>query len=107
MCARLLGLINLLSPTRACPVCLILDSPFVVRARSVLPVCRPLSDHSVSPWRMMKTRGVVMVCCNVGDECELSKILDSYHVPQFLQSIRLSTKITLLQDATRIWIIPP
>lgn len=62
MCARFPGLINLLSPTRACPVCLILDSPLGVRARSVVPVCRPLSDHSVSPWRMMKTRGVVMVC---------------------------------------------
>lgn len=67
ICARFPGLINLLSPTRACPVCLILDSPFSVRARSVVPVCRPLSDHSVSPWRMMKTLGVVMVCC----DCDL------------------------------------
>lgn len=26
-----------------------------------MPVWRPLRDHSVSPWRMMKTRGVVIV----------------------------------------------
>ena len=24
----------------------------------MVPVCRPLRDHSVSPWRIMKTRGV-------------------------------------------------
>ena len=25
-----------------------------------MPVCRPSRDHSVSPWRMMKARGVVI-----------------------------------------------
>jgi hypothetical protein len=28
-----------------------------VRGMSVEPVWRPLRDHSVSPWRTMKTRG--------------------------------------------------
>ena len=28
---------------------------------SVTPVWRPLRDQEVSPWRMMKTRGVVIV----------------------------------------------
>lgn len=75
MCARFPGLINLLSPTRACPVCLILDSPLGVRARSVMPVCRPLSDHSVSPWRMMNTRGVAIVCrdCDLLDGARYHK----------------------------------
>ena len=26
----------------------------------MVPVCRPLSDHSVSPWRITKTLGVAM-----------------------------------------------
>jgi len=41
-------------------------SPFTVRGCSVVPVCRPLSDHSVSPWRTMKTRGVGIVGGEVG-----------------------------------------
>jgi hypothetical protein len=57
MCARFLGTISLSSPTSACPVALMRFSPLAVRASSVVPVWRPLSDHSVSPWRIMKTRG--------------------------------------------------
>lgn len=52
---------SLSSPTSARPVARIRFSPFSVKGSSVLPVCRPLSDHSVSPWRMMKARGVVIV----------------------------------------------
>jgi len=33
-------------------------SPLAVRGMSEVPVWRPLRDHSVSPWRIMKTRGV-------------------------------------------------
>jgi hypothetical protein len=61
MCTKRLGAINLSFPIRARPVALILFSPFSVRGRSVMPVCLPFNDHSVSPWRMTKTRGVVMV----------------------------------------------
>lgn len=36
---------------------------------SVVPVWRPLRDHSVSPWRTMKTRGVGMALeRGVGDK---------------------------------------
>lgn len=52
---------SLSSPTSARPVARIRFSPFSVKGSSVLPVCRPLSDHSVSPWRMMKARGFVIV----------------------------------------------
>ena len=52
---------SLSSPTSARPVARIRFSPFSVKGSSVVPVCRPLSDHSVSPWRMMKARGVVIV----------------------------------------------
>ena len=52
---------SLSSPTSARPVARIRLSPFSVKGSSVLPVCRPLSDHSVSPCRMMKARGVVIV----------------------------------------------
>ena len=48
---------SLSSPTSARPD--VRFSPFSVRGSSVVPVCRPFSDHSVSPWRMMKARGVV------------------------------------------------
>lgn len=61
MCATLDGTISLSSPTRALPVARILFSPLGVRGMSEVPVCRPLSDHSVSPWRIMKARGVVIV----------------------------------------------
>lgn len=37
------------------------DSPRGVSGISVVPVCRPLMVHSVSPWRARKTRGVVIV----------------------------------------------
>jgi len=47
-------------PTSAFPVARIRFSPFTVRGMSLVPVCFPFSDHSVSPWRMMKTRGVVI-----------------------------------------------
>jgi hypothetical protein len=60
-------------PTRALPVARMRFSPVGVRGMSVMPVWRPLRDHSVSPWRMMKTRGsgieqvyVYYVGCNVG-----------------------------------------
>lgn len=49
MCARFLGLINRSSPTSAWPVAWILFSPLAVKGSSVVPVCRPLRDHSVSP----------------------------------------------------------
>lgn len=61
MCATFLGTISRSSPTKALPVFLMRFSPFSVRGSSVVPVWRPLRDHSVSPWRMMKARGVVMV----------------------------------------------
>ena len=61
MWASLEGTMSLSSPTSARPVARIRFSPFSVSGSSVVPVCRPLSDHSVSPWRMMKARGVVMV----------------------------------------------
>lgn len=48
------------SPTKALPVARIRFSPLSVRGSSVVPVCRPFSDHSVSPCRMMKARGVVI-----------------------------------------------
>ena len=52
---------SLSSPTSARPVARIRFSPFSVSGSSVVPVCRPLSDQSVSPCRMMKVRGVVIV----------------------------------------------
>lgn len=61
MCARFRGTMRRSSPTRALPVARMRFSPLAVRGMSVVPVCRPLRDHSVSPWRMMKTRGVVML----------------------------------------------
>lgn len=61
MCARFPGTISLSSPTRALPVARIRFSPFAVRGMSVLPVCLPLRDHSVSPCRTMKTRGSGMM----------------------------------------------
>jgi hypothetical protein len=60
MWAKFLGTINLSSPTSALPVALILLSPFAVSGSSVVPVCLPFKDHSVSPWRTTNTRGVVM-----------------------------------------------
>jgi hypothetical protein len=35
-------------------------SPFLVNGMSDVPVCLPESDHSVSPCRTMKQRGVVI-----------------------------------------------
>ena len=60
------------SPTRAFPVARTLFSPLAVSGMSVLPVCLPLSDHSVSPCLMMKTLGEVMV---PGEEEEEEEIL--------------------------------
>jgi hypothetical protein len=57
MCARLPGTMRRSSPTSAFPVAMMRFSPVRVRGISDTPVCRPLRDHSVSPWRMMKTRG--------------------------------------------------
>ena len=31
-----------------------------MRGRSVIPVCLPFRDHSVSPWRAMKQRGAIV-----------------------------------------------
>ena len=45
----------------ALPVANTRFSPLAVKGMSDDPVWRPLSDHSVSPWRTMKTRGVDMV----------------------------------------------
>jgi len=66
MWARFFGTMSLSSPTRALPVARMRFSPFSVRGSSVVPVWRPLRDHSVSPWRIMKTRGsdIVLVMCN-------------------------------------------
>lgn len=61
MCARFPGTMSLSSPTRALPVARMRFSPLAVRGSSVVPVWRPLRDHSVSPWRIMKTRGSGMV----------------------------------------------
>lgn len=58
MCASFAGTINLSSPTSAFPVARMRFSPFAVSGISDVPVCLPLRDHSVSPWRTMKTRGV-------------------------------------------------
>lgn len=81
MCARFLGLINRLSPTIAWPVAWILFSPLAVNGSSVVPVCRPLRDHSVSPCRIMKTRGTAIaqdlkaVCCiNLGHSSWLQEL---------------------------------
>ena len=60
MCARFFGTMRRSSPISALPVALIRFSPLAVKGSSVVPVCRPLSDHSVSPWRITKTRGVVI-----------------------------------------------
>jgi hypothetical protein len=60
MCTRCLGATSLSSPTRALPVALTRFSPFLVRGKSVVPVCFPEIDHSVSPCRTMKQRGVVL-----------------------------------------------
>lgn len=61
MCTNCRGTISLSSPTSALPVARTRFSPFFVNGMSVVPVCLPDSDHSVSPWRAMKHRGVVMV----------------------------------------------
>lgn len=67
MCVSFLGTIKRSLPTRALPVALTLFSPLAVSGMSLTPVCLPLRDHSVSPWRTMKTRGVAMIgfryCC--------------------------------------------
>ena len=60
-CARLRGTIRRSGPTRARPVARIRCSPDGVRGMSVAPVWRPERDQVVSPWRIMKTRGVVIV----------------------------------------------
>lgn len=58
MCASFFGTISLSSPTRARPVARTRFSPLAVSGMSVCEVWRPSRDHSVSPWRMTKTRGV-------------------------------------------------
>ena len=63
------GTINRSSPTSALPVALILFSPLAVSGSSVVPVCRPFKDHSVSPCRTMKTRGVVIVVHSALPKC--------------------------------------
>ena len=49
MWASLEGTMRRSSPTRAFPVARIRFSPLAVRGMSVVPVCLPLRDHSVSP----------------------------------------------------------
>jgi len=61
MWARFRGTINLSSPTRALPVAIIRFSPLAVNGSSVVPVCLPFNDHSVSPCLTTKTRGVVIL----------------------------------------------
>lgn len=61
MCARFPGTMSLSSPTSAFPVARTRFSPLAVKGSSVVPVWRPLSDHSVSPWRIIKTRGSGMM----------------------------------------------
>jgi hypothetical protein len=56
-----LGTISLSSPTSARPVARTRFSPFLVNGMSDVPVCLPDRDHSVSPCRTMKQRGVVML----------------------------------------------
>jgi hypothetical protein len=57
MHARFPGTMRRSFPTRALPVARMRFSPAGVRGMSVVPVWRPSRDHSVSPWRTMKTRG--------------------------------------------------
>lgn len=64
-------------PTRALPVAFTRFSPLAVRGISVRPVCRPLRDHSVSPWRMMKTRGVDMAVTGEEGEMIIGGLIDS------------------------------
>ena len=61
MCASFEGTMSRSAPTSACPVARIRRSPFLVSGSSVVPVCRPFRDHSVSPWRMIKARGVTIL----------------------------------------------
>lgn len=77
MWAILDGTINRSSPMSALPVALIRFSPLAVNGSSVDPVCRPFSDHSVSPWRMMNTLGVVMAGLQV--IMQVQKSLPSDH----------------------------
>lgn len=46
-------------PTRARPVARTRFSPEGVRGMLVVEVCLPERDQVVSPWRIMKTRGVM------------------------------------------------
>ena len=61
MCLICFGTMSLSFPTSALPVARTRFSPAAVSGMSVEPVCLPESDHSVSPWRTMKQRGVLMV----------------------------------------------
>jgi hypothetical protein len=67
MCARLPGTISLSSPTSAFPVATTRFSPLAVNESSVVPVCRPFRDHSVSPCRMTNTRGSGIVIIRRSD----------------------------------------
>jgi hypothetical protein len=85
--ARLEGTIKRSSPTKALPVAMIRFSPLAVRGMSELPVCLskllfvyrllntllPFRDHSVSPWRMMKTLGVTPAIMRIGKSVALNK----------------------------------
>ena len=71
--ASLEGTMSLSSPTNARPVARIRFSPFSVSDSSVVPVCRPFNDHSVSPCRMMKARGVVIA--GFGGNCRGSRMV--------------------------------
>lgn len=69
MWSSLLGTIRRSGPTIALPVARTRFSPLAVSGMSVRPVCLPLSDHSVSPWRTMKTLGVGIVCKGCAVRC--------------------------------------
>lgn len=60
MCVSLFGTTRRSFPTNARPVATTRFSPAFVSGISVKPVCWPVKDHSVSPWRTINTRGVDM-----------------------------------------------
>jgi hypothetical protein len=85
---------SLSSPTNALPVARIRFSPFAVRGMSVEPVWRPFNDHSVSPWRMMKTLGSGMFGCirSVGGRGKLDGQLCSRRSTRYAQPITPSKR---------------
>lgn len=93
MCATLDGTISLSSPTRAFPVARMRFSPLAVNGMSDVPVCRPLSDHSVSPWRMMKARGVVIA----GDDGDVDRS-QGVDGPLYTQSVEEVHRLAIIRS---------